>query len=56
MYSEFLSLVHSGNVRSCRFEESSSRITFDLRPHSGQAAAAAPRELRVEGAWMPSLI
>ncbi|EFN53519.1 hypothetical protein CHLNCDRAFT_136599 [Chlorella variabilis] len=48
MYSEFLSLVHSGNVRACRFEESSARITFDLRPHTSQVAAAAPREAPVE--------
>ncbi|KAL4852738.1 putative inactive ATP-dependent zinc metalloprotease FTSHI 3 [Chlorella vulgaris] len=48
MYSEFLNLVHSGNVRACRFEESSSRISFDLRPHSSQAAAAAPHATVVD--------
>lgn len=47
MYSEFLALVRSGNVRAARFEESSARITFDLRPHSTQAAALAPRPLDV---------
>jgi hypothetical protein len=50
LYSEFLSLVRSGNVRACRFEESSARISFDLRPHSSQTAAAAPREAQVPGA------
>lgn len=49
MYSEFLALVRSGNVRACRFEESSSRITFDLRPHSSQAASLAPRASQVTG-------
>ncbi|GAB4813160.1 hypothetical protein N2152v2_000206 [Parachlorella kessleri] len=36
VYSEFVRLVESGNVRAARFEEgsSSSRILFDLRPHS----------------------
>ena len=47
MYSEFLSLVRSGNVRACRFEEaggsSGQRITFDVRPHSSAAAAVQPR-------------
>ncbi|PRW60944.1 ATP-dependent zinc metalloprotease [Chlorella sorokiniana] len=47
MYSEFLALVRSGNVRACRFEESSSRITFDLRPHSSVAAALAPHATQV---------
>lgn len=49
MYSEFLSLVRSGNVRACRFEESGSRITFDLQPHSSVAAAVAPRATQVAG-------
>lgn len=47
MYSEFLNLVRTGNVRACRFEESSSRITFDLHPHSSAAAAVSPRMSRV---------
>ncbi len=42
MYSEFLNLVRTGNVRACRFEESSNRITFDLHPHSSAASAVAP--------------
>ena len=49
MYSEFLALVRSGNVRACRFEESSSRITFDLQPHSSAAVALAPRATQVAG-------
>lgn len=47
MYSEFLSLVRSGNVRACRFDDSSSRITFDLRPHSSLAAELAPPAAQV---------
>ncbi|PSC74189.1 ATP-dependent zinc metalloprotease [Micractinium conductrix] len=50
LYSEFLGLVRSGNVRAARFEESSARITFDLHPHSSAAASMAPRALALAGA------
>jgi cell division protease FtsH len=41
VYSEFLKLVDSGNVRAARFEEGTGRIIFDLKPHSSEVAAAA---------------
>jgi cell division protease FtsH len=41
VYSEFLKLVDSGNVRAARFEEGTGRIIFDLKPHSSQEKAAA---------------
>ena len=39
VYSEFLNLVNSGNVRAARFEEGTGRLLFDLRPHSSAAAS-----------------
>lgn len=36
VYSEFLRLVDSGNVRAARFEDGTGRILFDLKPHSSQ--------------------
>ena len=47
VYSEFLRLVDSRNVRAARFEEGTGRILFDLKPHSSQesinpVAAASP--------------
>jgi ATP-dependent Zn protease len=34
LYSEFLTLVESDNVKDVRFEEGTGRILFDLTPHS----------------------
>lgn len=34
VYSEFLRLVDSGNVRAARFEDGTGRILFDLKAHS----------------------
>ena len=36
LYSEFMALVRSGNVRSVRFEDSGTRLLFDLAPHSSE--------------------
>ncbi|KAH7621267.1 hypothetical protein Ndes2526B_g03608 [Nannochloris sp. 'desiccata'] len=41
VYSEFLKLVDSGNVRAARFEEGTGRILFDLKPHSSQASSTS---------------
>ena len=40
MYSEFLSLVNSGNVKTVGLDERSDKIFFNLHGHSSEAAAA----------------
>lgn len=44
-YSEFLTLVHSGNVKTAGIDDSADKIYFNLNGHSSQQAAeAAPAE------------
>lgn len=47
MYSDFLNMVNSGNVRAARFEEGTGRILFDMKPHSSQVAAQAAAEAKL---------
>lgn len=45
MYSEFLTLVHSGNVKAAGIDDSTDKIYFTMRGHSLEQAApetAAP--------------
>ena len=39
MYSEFLTLVHSGNVRTAGIDDQADKIYFSLNGHSSQQAA-----------------
>ncbi|DBA78662.1 TPA: hypothetical protein ACH3X1_008580 [Trebouxia sp. C0004] len=41
MYSEFLTLVHSGNVRTAGIDDQADKIYFSLNGHSSQQAAEA---------------
>lgn len=50
-YSEFLTLVHSGNVKTAGIDDSADKIYFNLNGHSSQQAAeAAPVEAAVPAA------
>lgn len=40
-YSDFLTLVHSGNVKTAGIDDSSDKIYFSLNGHSSQQAAEA---------------
>ncbi len=40
MYSEFLTLVHSGNVRTAGIDDQADKIYFSLNGHSSQQAEA----------------
>lgn len=50
LYSEFLSLVESDNVKDVRFEEGTGRILFDLTPHSSISAQYKDNSERKAGA------
>lgn len=41
MYSEFLTLVHSGNVRTAGIDDQADKIYFSLNGHSSQQPAEA---------------
>jgi len=41
VYSEFLRLITSGNVRAARFEDGTGRILFDALPHSSEITSAS---------------
>ncbi len=41
MYSEFLTLVHSGNVRTAGIDDQADKIYFSLNGHSSQQSAEA---------------
>lgn len=48
MYSEFLTLLDKGTVRSARFDDAAGRLLFDLHPTQGAATStstsAGPRQ------------
>jgi len=41
MYSEFLTVVHSGNVRTAGIDDQADKIYFSLNGHSSQQPAEA---------------
>ena len=49
-YSEFLSLVNSGNVKAAGIDDSADKIYFSLNGHSSQQAAEAAAAAAVEAA------
>lgn len=54
-YSQFLTLVNSGNVQTAGIDESADKIYFSLTGHSSQQAAeAAPVEAAAEAAGTAS--
>lgn len=54
-YSQFLTLVHSGNVESAGIDESADKVFFSLNGHSSQQTAqAAPVEAAAEAAGTAS--
>lgn len=48
MYSEFLTLVHSGNVRTAGIDDQADKIYFSLNGHSSQQAAEAAETASTE--------
>ena len=50
MYSEFLSLVNSGNGKAVGLDQRSDKIFFNLHGHSSEAAAAEAEEATVAAA------
>lgn len=52
-YSEFLSLVHSGNVEKAGIDDSADKIYFSLSGHSSQQAAEAAIEAAAAASRQP---
>ena len=54
VYSEFLDLVNTGNVRQARIDESLQKVYFSVRPLQQAGQQDAPAEASTSGNEMPA--